>query len=437
MNNKNKESVNPWISRLFKQSGDPVVSVHGRVYYAHRYHERNLFGDFFSTTEKNHTALPLSSNVQPEDYQTMRSALSGSLNETNEAAGNPLIGPRLTIVNCYPETPDTKTFHLADPSGRFFDYLPGQYITLSTGIQGREYKRSYSLASSPSRSRILEITIKRAPNGGVVSNWLNDNLQVGDTVSVKGPYGKFSCTAQTSPKILMLAAGSGIVPIMSMLRWLADTDAGTDVQVLLSFRRPRDIIYKDELRLIAARHKNIKMAITLTTDEIARYHWPGLAGRVSEAMLRQTIPDLAERTVYLCGPESFMAECRKSLLRLNLPVANLHCESFTVSRPAADSEDFGVSQPERNPTGNYKIKFAKSGRTITADGLMTLLELAEKSGIAINHECRSGTCGECMIKCLKGKVKMTDQAEIDEKDRKKGWIYICCSYPATDVVLDM
>lgn len=91
----------------------------------------------------------------------------------------------------------------------------------------------------------------------------------------------------------------------------------------------------------------------------------------------------------------------------------------------------------RKQTGSYQVRFAKSGKTIVADGTLTLLELAEKLGIYIDHECRSGNCSECMIKCLKGNVEMTAQSEIDDLDRKKGWTYACCAYPASNLELDV
>jgi glycine betaine catabolism B len=170
---------------------------------------------------------------------------------------------QLTVLNCYDETLDTKTFLLGRLDGQPFGYLPGQYITLSVVIAGREYKRSYSLASSPSRQGFLEITVQRDPNGGVVSNWFNDHLKTGDTVNIKAPFGKFSCANHMAKKILFLAAGSGIVPIMSMLRWLANTEAQVDViTLLLSFQTLYDIIYGDELNLIAIRHNNVKLFIT-------------------------------------------------------------------------------------------------------------------------------------------------------------------------------
>jgi len=456
-NNDNKKPAGLWIHRLFKKSGTFLPVTQNKINFAHRYRdghaisERNPFTALFSGIGKQEPGLAAdtagirhfseeeSSTSKDFSFDRVESAQSGRSNLTQapdgrfDLAGSAALSDQYTVLNCYDETPDVKTFRLGRPDGRIFDYLPGQYVTLSIAM----YKRSYSLASSPAGSKNLEITVKRDPNGGVVSNWLNDNLKIGDKLYLKGPFGKFSCIKQPCEKILFLAAGSGIVPIMSMLRWLADTDAGTDVLLLLSFRNPEDIIYREEIKLIAARHLNIRMAVTLTGGAVSRYQWPGLTGRVNEKMIAELAPDLPERMVYLCGPDAFMAECKKNLLKLKLPAEKLFCESFTVNSPHAKPENFGFAQPPRTKTGSYRIRFARSDKTVIADGRMTLLELVEKADIIVAHECRNGQCGECMIKCLQGRIEMTDQAEIDDCDRKKGWIYACCAYPASDAVLDI
>lgn len=446
---KNKPS---WISRLFKQSGSAAVAEHGKLHYGHRYHDhlsqpRSPFSDLFYGAEKiqperpvpvdshRHSACRLSNN-EPAIFQQIETNSPRTPNDKIHAADRSSLESRLTLVNLYDETPDTKTFRFDDQTGRIFDYWPGQYLTLSLAINGREYKRSYSLASSPSRPRLLEITVKRVSNG-IVSNWLNDHLHIDDVLTVKGPYGKFSCMPNPPKKILFLAAGSGIVPIMAMLRWLTDTSAPADIRLLLSFRSPEDIIYRDELELMLTRHDNISMDITLTTDRIADHDWSGLTGRINEQMIRQAVPDLPERIVYLCGPDAFMAECKKSLMQLNLPAENLCYESYTVNGPATHTGNASLRSSTKNPTGNYQVSFAKSGKTIAADGRISLLDLAETSGISIDHECRCGDCGMCMIKCLKGQIEMTEQVEIDRIDREKGWVYSCCSYPSSNVVLDI
>jgi ferredoxin-NADP reductase len=446
MNNNNKKSTELWTQRLFNQSCASLAVSQRKTYFAHRYHddpielEQTPFSALFSGAGKaffEQESSTAHNAIMGEMFETR--ALNKTLAPEDRAypANDKVFSTQFTVLNCYDETPDTKTYRLGRPNGPIFDYLPGQYITLAVVISGQEYKRSYSLASTPSHRGILDITVKRDVKGGVVSNWLNDNLKIGDSLNVKGPFGKFSCANAAPQKILFLAAGSGIVPIMSMLRWLADTEARVDVVLLLSFRSLEDIIYNAELNLIAARHNNIHLAITLTTDAIAVNPWSGLTGRINEKMIAEQVPDLPERAVYLCGPEVFMMACKSNLLNLALPAEQLFCESFSVNSPVATAQNCGLNLPSRKKTGSYQVRFARSGKAIAADGQMTLLELAEKSGIMIDHECRAGACGECMVKCLKGNIEMTGQVEIADLDRKKGWVYACCAYPASHAVLDI
>jgi glycine betaine catabolism B len=454
------ESNSCWPEQLFKQSGGLLKDLQGKTYFTHRYHvdpgdtEQTQFGALFSGLgegKANSESISADSSPLIGHISELLNGKSGLLGTTQSFVTNPtsFLGNELrtsasqafdspfTVLNCYNETPDTKTFRLGRQDGKDFDYLPGQYISLTIVISGREYKRSYSLGSSPTRRGTLEITVKRASKEAVVSNWLNDHLKPGDKVSLKGPFGKFTCAKNTPQKILFLAAGSGMVPIMSMLRWLADTEARVDVILLLSFRTPDDIIYGDELKLIAAHHKNIKLSITLTKELCNDASWTGLTGRVNEKMIAGLVPDMPERTVYLCGPDAFMDTCKQNLLHFQLPAEQLYCETFTASVSPAKIKNSPSGLPSANKTGNYQIQFIKSGITVDADGAMTLLALAETSGVHISHECRAGSCGECMVKCLNGKIDMTEQAEIDNTDRKKGWVYACCAYPVSNAVLDI
>jgi glycine betaine catabolism B len=171
-----------------------------------------------------------------------------------------------------------------------------------------------------------------------------------------------------------------------------------------------------------------------------------LTGRINEKMLSDHVLGLSERTIYLCGPDAFMTQSKRCLLSLEVPEEQIFYESFTVNSPVAATPDatsipFGQNRPStvlqiRSNTGSFEVSFAKSGKKVIADASTSLLKLAETAGVALEHECRAGSCGECMVKCLEGRVLMTEQAEIDVSDRKKGWVYACCAYPVANVVLD-
>ncbi|MEQ1527985.1 MAG: hybrid-cluster NAD(P)-dependent oxidoreductase [Methylococcales bacterium] len=425
-----------WIEKLFKQSGSLSSRGYSKTYYTQLYRQKTTGHEFYKCLFTDLHKNPSEILSEAGSLNGLNAQVTSQFVPVPNALENNKQDRQYEVVNRFSETPDTVTFQLAKPSSEVFSYLPGQYVTLSLLIDGRRVQRSYSLSSTPSRLNTLEITVKRVANG-VVSNWLYDNVHIGDSLNLRGPFGKFSCIDEPQDKLLFLAAGSGIVPIMSMLRWFSDTYSHKDIHVLLCFRTPEAIIYRNELKLLAARQHNMHISITLTAKDIEQYDWSGLTGRVSRQMLAELIPDLPERSVYLCGPDAFMAECKNQLLSLKLPEQRLHCEHFRVSKPSlVVVENQEIVKPAAHKVGAYQISFAKSGRKMTTDGQTSLLELAEQSGINISHQCRVGNCGECMIKCLAGTVLMSEQAEIDDFNKSRGWVYACCAYPNSNLVVD-
>ncbi|HEY8927121.1 MAG TPA: hybrid-cluster NAD(P)-dependent oxidoreductase [Polyangia bacterium] len=239
---------------------------------------------------------------------------------------------RVRCVQVMDETADVRTFRFAPLAPGSFEYLPGQFMTVEVEANGEVMKRSYTIASSPTRPGLLEITVKRVP-GGRVSNWLHDNLRVGDEVTVGPPAGKFSCEiGPKAEKLLFISGGSGITPVMSMTRFMHDNADPRDVVFLYSARNESDLIFKDELSFIAARSTNFRTVFTLTN---APPDWRGFRGRISTALIEDAVPDFRQRSVYLCGPTPFMETVRQALAATDFPMASFHAESFGGPRASA------------------------------------------------------------------------------------------------------
>ncbi|MBL1263274.1 FAD-binding oxidoreductase [Methylomicrobium sp. RS1] len=340
---------------------------------------------------------------------------------------------RLQVVDIVEETHDCKTFCLAGLEPMLFSYKPGQFITFILNIDGKEVRRSYSLSSTPSRPYLLEVTVKRVP-GGLVSNWFCDRIRPGDELLAKGPLGHFTCFDQMPRKILFLAAGSGIVPVFSMCRWLADTAANVDVKLLASFKSRQDIIYWREFEMLSARSRRIRTAITLTSVLPDEDYWTGFSGRICPPMLAEFAPDLHERDVFLCGPDPFAHDVERFLRDLGYDMSRYHTESFGTGRSAPLSSGNPSALRLKEPL--YKVKFTKSGKIVDTDQHLTLLELAEAHGIEVDYSCRVGSCGECEMKC-RGDVHVSSGCEIDEKTRKAGFVYGCCTTARSDLELDI
>jgi glycine betaine catabolism B len=214
-----------------------------------------------------------------------------------------------------------------------FSYKPGQFVTFLLDIDGEKVQRSYSMSSSPSRPHTLETTIKRVP-GGRVSNWFCDNVKLGDVLRIKGPSGKFTCFNYPSNKMLLIGAGSGITPVMSMCRWIVDTTADVDVKLLASYRSPADAIFRKELELVSARHSRFQVAVSVTSGWRGTESWTGYTGRISKQIIEIFAPDYKERHIFMCGPEPFMEAVKELLCHMDFDISQLHTESFGSGRVA-------------------------------------------------------------------------------------------------------
>ena len=339
---------------------------------------------------------------------------------------------QLKVVDIIEETHDCKTFRMAALEPILFSYKPGQFITFHLNIDDQEVKRSYSMSSSPSRPHLLEVSVKRVP-GVLVSNWFCDHVKLGDTLTAKGPQGKFTCFDFPSNKILFIGAGSGITPIISMIRWIIDTAADVDVKVLGSFKTPEDIIFNKEFEMLSARKSGFQTAVTVTSDLQGVEPWTGFTGRINEDMLNEFAPDLLERDIFMCGPDPFANSIKEILYRKNFDMACFHTESFGSGRSGQDTAVGGETLGLKGT--QHQVTFAKSGLVVQTDENIDLLTLAEAHGIELDYSCRVGSCGECEVKC-KGQVEMNEHCEIDAKTKAAGFVYTCCCRAKTDLVLE-
>ncbi|MBP0018509.1 MAG: 2Fe-2S iron-sulfur cluster binding domain-containing protein [Cyanobacteria bacterium SBLK] len=373
-------------------------------------------------------------------------------------------GKELTVscVGIVEETIDTKTFRFVSPSPLLFKYQPGQFVTLSLPIEGKQVLRSYTLSSSPSRPHTLEITVKRV-QGGLVSNWLHDRLKIGDEVKFKGVFGKFTCCDRPAQKLLFISAGSGITPMMSMSRWLLDTAANTDIIFLHSAKTPEDIIFCRELEAIAANSPNFKLGFTVTRLQPGRVWW-GYTGRLNETLLKAIAPDFREREVFVCGADGFMQGVKTLLEKENFPMQQYRAESFGGSLPQKSVREtpraIAPHRPEKldlvsllaeaetlSPRGEVELPtngkavataiaplatvvLAERGKEIECNGEETILEVAAAAGVDLPAGCRMGACGVCKQKLVSGKVTYEGDMTCEE-----GFVLTCAAKPVGRVAI--
>ncbi|WP_088888820.1 FHA domain-containing protein [Leptolyngbya ohadii] len=285
------------------------------------------------------------------------------------------------------ETPDVKTFSLVAEPPVLFSFMPGQFVNLEVEIDGQTAVRCYSISSSPTRPYHLDLTVKRyrsantarSPGAGgknsgnhsgnhssnrnfenkekappgLVSNWLHDCFKVGDRVRLLGgAMGQFTCLPNVPAKMLLLSAGSGITPVMSMARWVQDMLLDTDIVFLHSARTLKDLIFRSELSAMAAQMPNFHLAVTLTQPPPTQA-WMGLTGRISRMMMSLVVPDVLERAVYVCGAEGFTQDIRDVLESMSFPMENYHAESFGGTARSVSSKSSQTISPSVSSSSSH------------------------------------------------------------------------------------
>lgn len=324
-----------------------------------------------------------------------------------------------TVVRIAQETHDTKSYFF-QTSTPLNQHKAGAHINIEFSTESGPVKRTYTLSSSPKLAEQFSITVKRV-NQGVASNWLFENLKAGQTISVSQPQGSFVLPYQPAGKILMLSAGSGITPLMSMLRYLAQTGNRSDILFLNYSQSPKDIIFHDELMTLADSHNNITPCFAVERDAISG---ETLSGRINKQQLTDVVPDIQEREIYLCGPQPFMKATLKILDAINFNQAQLHLENFTADRNAAAALGYSA-----------ELTFSSIGKSFKAASSKTILEEAEAAGLTPAAACRIGICKTCRCKKQSG---ITVNLVTGEESSKAGdYILPCVSVAKTATTIEL
>lgn len=333
------------------------------------------------------------------------------------------------------ETHDVKSFVFRTRQPRHFRYRPGQFITLELNIGGEAVNRCYTLSSPPTRPDTLSITVKRKV-GGLVSNWLHDNMTPGSEFKVLGPAGEFSCAHHAALKYLFLSGGSGVTPLMSMSRSLYDLGEDKDIVFVHSARSPRDIIFKHELAAMAHALPQFRTAFVCETaaDD------PGYTehtGYLTLPMLRQIARDFAQREIFCCGPAPYMAAVRGILQGIGFDMSHYHEESFSFeTRVAPPARSETAVAGDAQPGTKFKIEFTRSGHVIECGSDQFILDAAKAAGMRLPFSCAKGMCGTCKSKKVSGEVVMTHQGGIRQREIDQGLFLPCCSKPLSDVTIE-
>lgn len=355
------------------------------------------------------------------------------------------INDLLRVTNIVDETADVKTFTFEATSSACFDYRAGQYITLDLQTASGSLLKTYTISSTPSRPMTISVTAK-AQLGSIGTRWMFENLIPGSLVKAIGPAGQFTLERATRQSLLFISAGSGITPMMSMLRWLSDVYPSADVAFIYCARSPSDIIFRDEISLMCRSMPNL--SVNIVVQERARADaWTGVTGLLDTSKLFSFVPSFRDREIYCCGPEPFMNHVRGMVLSNGASEIHFHQEAFTFAAAETAKQDVGL--PGKNSAENsagcdkdagkldgHAVRFGLSSIEHFVEQDETVLQVAKRAGVSILSVCEMGLCGTCKVMKTAGSVVMDHNGGITDEEIEEGYILACCSKPSTDVEIE-
>jgi stearoyl-CoA 9-desaturase NADPH oxidoreductase len=323
------------------------------------------------------------------------------------------------VVKVVKETGDAVTLVIKPGWGWSFDHQAGQYVGIAVAVGGRFHWRSYSLTSPPRKDQgHLSVTVKAQPEG-FLSQHLVEGLEPGTIVRLAPPRGEFVLPDPPPKKILFLTGGSGITPIIAMLRTLDRRGTMPDVLVAHSAPDPENMIFGDELDELERRHENLRVHKQYTRDQ----------GHIDLDELSSLCPDWQERQAWVCGPNALLDDAERVYTDAGL-ADQVHLERFSVDLAGGEAE-------------GGTVNFAVSDKEIEIDGATTLLEAGEQAGLQLPFGCRMGICHTCVVPLRNGVVRDLRDGTEHRADGSGGqdWdaikIQTCVSAAAGDVVLDI
>jgi len=333
----------------------------------------------------------------------------------------------LEVAELIEESHDSCSIVFAAPEKEHaFSYKPGQFLTLR--IPGHHTAqpvvRCYSLASAPMIDAAMKVTVKRV-DGGIGSNWICDHLKVGDRLEVLSPAGVF-CPKSLDVDFLLFAGGSGITPVISILKSCLHRGKGK-VTLFYANRDERSVIFRDELSALSATHP----------ERLLIVHWlESLQGRPSRKQLMHFSRHQAFDDVYVCGPEPFMDAVEDAMKELNINRSHVHIERFlSLEGDPGLVDDAPIVLP-LDDADTTALKVQLDGQTHelrwSQDNL--LLDTLQANSIMAPFSCREGRCSACMCRLLEGTVEMEHNQILEPSDLEEGWVLACQARPSSETV---
>jgi len=351
----------------------------------------------------------------------------------------------LEVAEVTRETEDAVSIRLSVPESlaQDFQFLPGQYLTLRTTIDGEDVRRSYSICSGLNDNQ-LRVAVKKVPHGKF-SNFANDVLKAGDRLSVMTPDGRFTAPVDQShaKHYLMIAAGSGITPVLSLAKSYLEIEPNSTVTLIYGNRKADGILFREEIQNLKDVHPTRFSLIHILSRQPREV--PLLHGRIDrakcDALFAGPVDPGDADEIFLCGPEGMIDDARAALSDAGVPEERVHVELFT---PADGGEAAKAAQAARVASMSAEERGAARKVTVIFDGIESthdvatdgpaILDAAMEGRADIPFSCKGGMCCTCRCKLLSGKVDMDVNYALTPEEVEAGFVLACQSHPLTDEV---
>lgn len=341
----------------------------------------------------------------------------------------------LTIKEVQSETEDTVSISFEVPNELISDYkfIAGQYLTLRATINGEDIRRSYSLCSSPSEGE-LRVAIKQVENGKF-STYATTVLTAGDSLDVMTPMGAFTFTpdSKSAKSYALFAAGSGITPVLSILKSILENEPNSDVTLFYGNKQIQSVIFKEEIEGL----KNMFMSTFRVVHVLSRENLgaPVLNGRIDleksnelyDAFLSGSTPN----QVYVCGPEQMIHDVKESMTSRGVLEGNIHFELFTTSSTENNTKENVTDTPKIASNVSVIIDGDTFELHLDSTG-ENILDAASKTGADLPFACKGGVCCTCKAKILSGTASMDVNYSLEPDEVEAGYILTCQAHPTSD-----
>ncbi|SOE21436.1 ring-1,2-phenylacetyl-CoA epoxidase subunit PaaE [Spirosomataceae bacterium TFI 002] len=340
----------------------------------------------------------------------------------------------LQVKNVKKETEDAVTIEFWHPLSEQIKYKAGQFITLMVPADGgKKVRRSYSMSTSPHTDTSVGVTVKRV-KGGLVSNYLLDEVKKGDFIEVIEPMGRFvfEPDAEKERHIVLIGAGSGVTPLMSIAKSALKMEPKSKVTMLYGNRNPESIIFWEEL-LEMERVYMGRFNVTHILSQAPK-DWARERGRIHQAnavlfLKEEHDVHFKDEIFYLCGPEGMMDEMEKVFKIYNLGPDQVHREHFNA--PMLDEDLAADDTDESLKEQTVKVFYEGEEHNFLVKPHQTILEAALELDIDLPYSCQAGMCTACLGKCTSGKVKLDEEDGLTENELKDGLVLTCVAHPAS------